>query len=251
MSTFKNRRLYFQRIAQQSNLIADGVVVDGVPRKSFFRINGELELSAAVLEKANSPMMVNTGYAVMPSQPGMYVYFKTVVNELLFLSKFNAQNGIADEMENALDEAYNAASEFIQYLLKDFEENCCCGGLFHFDLNKSTLEMYGPVLDNLIGWRLTFNDTEKATEFKFNDGNFTEPNPTDIIYFYEVASVMIPWTEERECQFGSFPQFQVWFYTEDGPVIAWPDIKIDLPMPNATMFTINNGAVKSGYIVLK
>lgn len=252
MSTFKNRRIYFQSIAQQSNLIADGVVVDDVPRKSFFRINGELELSASVLEKADSPCMVNTGYSVMPSQPGIYVYFKTIVNELCFLSKFNAQSGVADEMENALDNAYDAASEFIQFLLNDYEENCCCGGLFHFDLNNAKLEMYGPVLDNWIGWRLVFTDTEKATEFKYNNGNFTPPNPTEIIYFWNVESVIIPWTEERECQFGSFPQLQVWFYAEDGtPVIAWPEITSDVPMPDATFFTVNNGAVKSGYIILK
>lgn len=253
MSTFKNRRIYFQSIAQSSNLIADGHLVEGVPRKSFFRINGELELAAAVMDKADSPCMVHSDFVVMPSQPVKYVYRKTIINELLFLCKFDAQNGLANEMEDALDLAYAAAAEFLSFMLHDYEENGSCCNLFHFDLNGSKLEMYGPVLDNWIGWRLTFTDLEKGNEFRYDANSFSESaNATEAIYFTDVEQVDIEYTAARRLNFGDFPLIEVWFNNEDGGAnIAWPVIVTDAPPPDQALITVHNGSVQSGFIILK
>ncbi len=174
MSTFKDRRIYFQNIAHLSKLIGDGQTVNNVLRKSFFRINGELELTTAVLEGANFPCCVHFDFIALPSQPVKYVYRKTIINELLFLSKFDSNNGVADALEDALDEAYDAATEFISFMINDFETNGICGNLFHFELNQVRMVTEGPVLDNLIGWRVTFQDLEKAPEFVYDENNFYE-----------------------------------------------------------------------------
>jgi hypothetical protein len=253
VSTFKQRRIYFQSIAEASNLIAHGQLVEGVARRSFFRINGELELAAAVMDKADTPCMVHNDFVVIPSQPVPYVYRKTIVNEILFLSKFDAQNGLATEWEEASDLAYAAAAEFLSFMLHDFEENGRCCNLFHFDLNGAKLEMYGPVLDNWIGWRLTFTDLEKGNEFKYNADSFTDPaNATEAIYFTDKSQVDITWTEVRRSNFGDFPTIEVWFNNGAGGAnIAWPSIVTDVPPPDQALITVYNGSVQSGFIILK
>jgi hypothetical protein len=251
MSTFKNRRIYFQTVAHLNKLIADGQVVNGIPRKSFFRMNAALELSASVVDKADFPCVVQNGFTVLPAERTKFVYRKTIINELWFLSRFDAQNGIADEYENALDEAYQAATQFLAYMLDDVATNGCCGNLFHFDLNNSKIEELGPVLDNTIGWRLTFQDFERGPEFDFNSGGYYDGEP-EIIYFTNEKDVDFDWSIERQNRFGEYPFIQVW-YSDAGPnpVIAWPTINADAPAPDQTTFTVHNGTQRSGYIILK
>jgi hypothetical protein len=251
MSTFKARRLYFQNIAHNNALIADGQpdVVDDHLRHSFFRINGGIEISADVLNLADFPCCLMMDMVVYPTQQSKFVYRRTIENELWFLSRFDHQGGVANELEDALDEAYAAATQFLAAMLNDYENNrICC----RFNLSNSKLEMVGPALDNLIGWKLTFTDTECGSEFAYDSSDTLCQNQTEIIYFEDLEAVPFEWTEERLMKFGDFPIIEVWYNDDEGgAVIAWPTINTDMPAPDQTMFTVHNGAPKTGFIILK
>lgn len=257
MSFFKNRRLYFQNVAHNNTHIRDGENVNGHVRKSFFRINSGLELTSAVLEKAEFPCMVQWDVVVYPQQPGPYVYRKKVVNELWFLSRFNAQgsNGVASQMEDAEDEAYAAASEYIGQLIKEWEDNGnSCSYFYHIDLNGMKLELLGPVLDNTIGWRLTFEDLARGDEFNMEDeGYYPCGHDSEIIYFFDQTQVGFDWTESRRSRFGNTPIIEVWYNNATGGAdVAWPSISTDANPPDQAAYTVYNGEVpKTGFIILK
>lgn len=255
MSFFKNRRLYFQNLAHNNTLIQDGVEVGGRIRKSFFRINGGVELEAAALENAAFPCVVQWDFLVLPSQPGHYVYRKTVQNELWFLSRFNAQgsNGVASQMEDAQNEAYAAAAQYISQLIKEWEINGPCGYFYHIDLNGFVLQMLGPVLDNTIGWRLTFSDLARGNEFNLDDEDYPVGNDSEIIYFFDETDFTFPWTETRRSRFGDWPIIEVWWNNEDGSatMAMVPTESDTIPPELPTAFTIYNGQPKTGFIILK
>lgn len=175
-TSFKDRSDYFKNIAFLNKQVAHDQFIGEGPakRNSFHRINDEDELNAAVVDWAHFPCVVHTGMTIIPSQPGKGVYRKTNINQLFFLSRFDAQSGIADAVQNAWDEAYDIASQFLSYLVEDQEANMSCGGLFGFDLNNSKLEMIGPINDNLAGWSLIFQDIARAIEYKYNTDNWLD-----------------------------------------------------------------------------
>ncbi len=89
----------------------------------------------------------------------------------------------------------------------------------------------------------------------FLGSNTTPPMPsnqTEIIYFTNQTAVNIAWTGTRISKFGEFPEIEVWFNNDSGgATIAWTEIQVDVPAPNQTAFTVYNGSVQSGFIVLK
>lgn len=174
MSSFRDRSDYFKNIAFKNVKVAhDHLIGEGpATRKSFHRINNEDELNAAVVDWAHFPCIVHTGMTVLPSQPGKGIYRKTNINQLFFLSRMDTQGVLSDIMQDAYDEAYDVASEFISWLVEDEEGNGSCGGLFGFDLNNAKLEMIGLINDNLVGWSLIFQDIERAVEYKYDEGKW-------------------------------------------------------------------------------
>lgn len=173
MSSFKDRSDYFKLIATKNKLIAHGAAIYGCDdkRKSFFRINSDAEFDAACVNWAHFPCMAQLDYTINYKEYSPYALpHKAINNTLRFLAKIDKANFPyeADAIEDAKDRAYEAMSQFMEYLREDHIANGACGNLFLFDFNNASAGEVGPFNGNLYGWQLTFLDEEKATELTYN-----------------------------------------------------------------------------------
>lgn len=164
MGFYKNREAFIETFAathyQVKHAVEDG---DEYPRRSFFRINGEEELSAAAMSWIQFPAVVITSLGGSNvSRQGSIRQLHTT--ELVFLQKLERHD---DEPTKALaiseayDTTYEVMQDFIQYMLNDAEGNCFSG----VKEENFRWDQHGPVGDELYGWRLTFTDETRPAAY--------------------------------------------------------------------------------------
>lgn len=175
MSNYKQRSDYFKLIAAKNKLIAHTEAIDsGGERDSFHRVNNEEELNAACTQWGHFPAVVHIGHSINFRSNGTGLPHKVISNHLYFLSVLDSATYalVPDQVEAAYEQAELAMSQFLAYMLEDYEENGSCGNLFTFDLNRAQAEQIGPINGTLYGWYLIFQDEQKGNSLAYNPINW-------------------------------------------------------------------------------
>ncbi|MEP7375539.1 MAG: hypothetical protein ABI675_19495 [Chitinophagaceae bacterium] len=159
MSFFKTRSDYFKYLSSANIIVAHGIDVGGVVRKSFHRINDDEELAAACVNFAHFPCVAHIGYNGRYSERPNELKKRRLTNGLLFLDKVPNPNSM-DDRENAYDRAFEVMEQFIAAMLYDFESKGQCSNFQNLDLSLFNFDMYGPLNATLYGWLLTFVDEQ-------------------------------------------------------------------------------------------
>ncbi len=118
-------------------------------RKSFFRMDGE-EDTAAISTDATSPMVAIAGFSGQVQQQTRLVYRARI----LFLSHVpeSATESMADEIEEAQNEAFEVMMDFWSRIVWEYENGDKCA--FMNELLNPSFEPVGPINQWEYGWAM-------------------------------------------------------------------------------------------------
>lgn len=146
MTLFKDFQDYIADLAGMHKLVAHG----SNGRKSFFRMNNNMEELSAIPNNAASPFVAVTGFGARPV--GDIDYPRLEQDATLFFGSHAKNN--ADNIERAQQEAYLVMMDFFTRFREDSEEGIC-GILQLLQIDRISMEMIGPVGEFEYGWMMT------------------------------------------------------------------------------------------------
>ncbi len=76
-------------------------------------------------------------------------------------------------------------------------------------------------------------------------------NDEEIIFFTDVAEVVIAWNSDRAARFGQMPLIEVWSTDDVQPTLENVPVYCDAPPPAMTQLTVNLTGPSSGFVVIK
>ncbi len=266
MGVYINKENYLKALCIAHPDVAHGAVVDGVVRKSFFRINSDEELTSSTVNDIAYPAVayIHIDGRMTDIENAMVDIRHVFKNGWMFLDHVNTlvdADGIgdADRIQIAFDTTFSIMEDFIKAMKDDFEENGRCGAFENFDLNKINYVQHGPTQQNEYGWVLYFEDAFMATRVISGEDMDTvnwhlTPYRVDpeIIAITNEAVKVFTWTNTRKNKYGAFPSIEVWIQDEAGTLfLSAAQPIIDAGPPDFTTMTFAWEAAKTGFIVIK
>ncbi len=171
MGTFKDREDYLKGLCvAHPTVLHTGANIDGSPRKSFFRINNEEEIDAAMFNNIDFPCVafMSITHNLRDNGDALIDIRHVFKNEWWFLKKVVTTTagdgqGYVEKIQDAYDCTFAIMEDFIKSMKDDWEDNGACGAFQNFDINKISSAQKGPVVETEYGWAMYFEDEIRAT----------------------------------------------------------------------------------------